>query len=142
MSDAEPYAGFIGTWLLIPESCEYEQGDPPQDSVYSIAEQQGRLTFDIRWTAADGRADHVTFEGVPDGAKRPFSGGDLADELSVEVVSPRDLRTAAYWQGRQRMVSQFQLDDTGTAMRVIQLVRFPDGSHLSNVSVYRRAPRG
>jgi len=36
------------------------------------------------------------------------------------------------------MVAQRQLDDSGQAMRVTQLVRLADGEHLANVSVYRR----
>ncbi len=39
------------------------------------------------------------------------------------------------------MVAQRQLDDTGTAMRVTQLVRFPDGTHAANVSIYRKQVR-
>lgn len=139
MSDAAPlYAGFLGTWILIPESCRYEQGEPPREGVYTIEETGGRLSFEIRWTAADGTSDRVKFEGVPDGVPVPFAGGDLADEFSVEAVSARDLRTSASFKGEERMVAQLQLDDTETAMRVTQVVRFPDGMHLSNVSVYRK----
>lgn len=139
MTDAAPlYAGFLGTWILIPESCQYEQGDPPKAGVYTIAERDGRLEFTIDWTAADGGTHHVEFDGVPDGVPVPFAGADLADALSIEAVSARDLRSSAYLNGREHMVAQRQLDDTGTAMRVTQIVRFSDGTHLSNVSIYRK----
>ena len=37
------------------------------------------------------------------------------------------------------MIAQRQLDETGTAMRITQLVRFSDGSQAANVGVYRKA---
>ncbi len=131
-----PYAGFLGTWILIPESCDYEQGDPPIEGSTTIEARDGRLVFELRWTDAEGRVDSVRFEGAPDGVPMPFDDDGLA--LAIEVVSARDLRTSAYLGGKELMVSQRQLDDTGAAMRVTQLVRYPDGSSLSNVSIYRR----
>lgn len=139
MSDDAPnYSGFLGTWVLIPESCRYEQGDPPRAGTYRIEARAGRLHFVIDWTAADGSAHHAEFSGVPDGVPAPFDGGELADALSVTVVSARDLRSSGYWRGAELMVAQRQLDDTGTAMRVTQVVRLPDGSSPANVSVYRK----
>lgn len=138
MSDEPLYAGFLGTWVLIPESCRYEQGDPPRAGIYRIAEVDGRLKFSIDWVAADGEAHQVEFDGVPDGAPVPFAGGDAVDAMSVHAVSPRDLRSSAFWKGQELMVAQRQLDESGRAMRVTQLVRFPDGTHLANVAIYRR----
>ena len=36
------------------------------------------------------------------------------------------------------MVAQRQLDASGNAMRVTQVVRFADGTSAANVAVYRR----
>ncbi len=142
MADGAPrYAGFLGTWMLVPGSCEYEQGDPPQEGTYRIAASGDELVFDIRWTDAEGRRDAATFRGRPDGAPIPFAGGDLADELRVEAVSARDLRKSALYRGKERMITQLQLDETGGAMRVTQVVIFPDGGHLANVSIYRKQAR-
>lgn len=143
MADApEPtYAGFLGTWILDPTTCDYEQGEPPQAGTYTIEERDGALHFHVAWTAADGGRHEVAFHGVPDGRREPFAGGDLADALSVSAVSPRELTSAAYYQGVERMVAQRQLDASGNAMRVIQAVRFPDGTQLANVAVYVRQVR-
>lgn len=138
MTDSPIYAAFLGTWMLIPDSCDYQQGEPPSAGRYRIEERDGELGFRIEWTDAAGAEHEVSFSGTPDGEPRPFAGGDLADALSIEAASQRELNTAAYFRGAQRMVAQRQLDDTRMAMRVTQLVRFPDGSSLANLAVYRR----
>ncbi len=135
------YAGFLGTWILIPASCDYEQGEPPTSGTYRIAEHDGRLEFTIDWTDAEGKPHHAEFSGVPDGRKMPFDGGELADAMSITAVSARELTSSAYLDGAELMVAQRQLDDTGLAMRVTQVVRFVNGSHAANVSVYRRHVR-
>lgn len=132
------YRSFIGTWTLIPESCQYEQGDPPRDGTYRIAQEGARLRFTIDWTDASDNAQQVTFAGVPDGVPAPFDGGALADALCVTVVSPRELNSSALYRGKERMVAQRQLDATEQAMRVVQVVRLSDGKSEVNVSVYRR----
>ena len=133
------HAGFIGAWILLPESCNYEQGDPPRAGTYRISEAEGgALDFEIGWIDSGGEEQVVRFSGVPDGGPAPIEGGELADAISVSAVSARELTTRAYWRGKERMVAQRQLDDSGAAMRVTQLVRFDDGTTLANTSVYRR----
>ena len=50
----------------------------------------------------------------------------------------RELNSYAYLNGHELMVAQRQLDDTAMAMRITQIVRLPDGSVLSNESIYRK----
>lgn len=38
-----------GTWLLVPELCHYETGEPPSSGVYTISTTGGVVTFRIRW---------------------------------------------------------------------------------------------
>lgn len=132
------YADFLGTWVLVPERCDYEQGDPPISGSYVIEEHDGALVFHIEWTDAAGETHSADFSGVPDGQPVPFAGGDLADALSVTAVSDRELWSSAYREGEELMVAQRQLDDTRTAMRVVQLVRFRGGTDAANVSLYRK----
>lgn len=138
MAQEPVYHGFLGCWELIPESCIYEQSDPPQSGAYRITKTDEGLRFDMSWVDISGESHEVSFCGVPDGSARPFNGADLADALSVTAVSERDLRSSAFYKGKERMVAQRQLDDSGQAMRVVQLVRLPDGTSPVNVSVYRR----
>ena len=133
------YAGFLGLWLLDPTSCDYEQGEPPRSGSYEIREDGERLVFTMIWVDAEGQEQKAQFSGVPDGRHEPFGGGDLADALSVTAVSPRELTSAAFYGGVERMTAQRQLDESGAAMRVVQLVRLPDGTKLLNQSIYHRA---
>ena len=138
---ADPLAGcaaFLGTWVLMPETCVYEQWAPPRAGTYRIDAEGDALRFTIDWIAADGAAHHATFAGRPDGVAVPFAGGDAVDAMAITLASPRDLRSSASWRGVERMVAQRQLDASGQAMRVTQLVRFADGTHAANVAVYRR----
>ncbi len=136
-----PYRDFLGRWQLIPESCRYEQGDPPVSGSYTIEQNKdGSLQFTAEWTDAAGKPGTVSFSGFPDGTKMPFNAGELADSLAVDAVSPRELNTYAYMDGREIMVAQRQLDGTGQAMRVTQLVRLPNGESPANVAIYRRVP--
>lgn len=143
-TEASLYVDFLGTWRLIPESCDYEQGEAPRAGTYVIKERGGALVFDIDWTDAEGTTHSASFSGVPDGQPRPFAGGDLADALSVTAVSDRELCSSALWRGEELMVAQRQLDETKTAMRVVQLVRFRNGTEATNVAIYKRqlAPTG
>jgi hypothetical protein len=139
LSDMSDYSDFLGHWILDPASCRYEQGEPPRSGSYRIDEDEGRLVFTIDWVDAEGEAQQISFSGRPDGEPEPFAGGDLADALAVTAVSPRELTSSAFYRGVERMTAQRQLDATGAAMRVVQLVRLPDGTKLLNTSIYRRA---
>lgn len=132
------YAKFLGSWILIPESCEYNQGDPPLSGNYHIIDEEGTLTFYMDWQDAQGVRHEVKFSGIPDGRRVPFNGGELADELSVHAISGRELNSYAFFKGKELMVAQRQLDETGGGMRVVQLVRLPNGESLVNTSVYRK----
>jgi hypothetical protein len=133
------YRDFLGLWQLIPESCQYEQGDPPASGSYQIAENKdGTLEFTATWVDAAGTSGSVSFSGFPDGTKMPFAAGELADALAIEAVSARELNSYAYLDGKELMVAQRQLDASRDAMRVTQVVRLPNGESPGNIAIYRR----
>lgn len=133
------YRDFLGLWQLIPESCQYEQGDPPTSGFHRIEENKdGTLEFTAQSVDADGKSGSVSFAGFPDGTKMPFAAGELADALAVEAVSKRELNSYAYLDGKELMVAQRQLDASGNAMRVTQIVRLPNGESPGNIAIYRR----
>ena len=92
----------------------------------------------MNWTDKENKDFSIEFSGIPDGKKVPFNGGALADEMAITAVSERELNSYAYLNGKELMIAQRQLDDTGMAMRITQVVRLPDGTNLSNESIYRR----
>lgn len=132
------YSGFLGQWQLNPESCQYDQEEIPKSGFYQISEKGDCLEFVIQWTDADDETHTVSFSGIPDGRKVPFNGGDIADELSVLAVSEKELNSYAYFKGKELLINQRQLDTSGQAMRVTQVVRLPDGGKISNVGIYQK----
>lgn len=138
MSEAV-YGSFLGTWILDPATCEYEQGDPPGSGTYVIEETEaGELSFTIEWEDGAGESHRVSFAGPPNGEKVPFDGGELVDAFSLTPVSARELNSSAFYRDQELMIAQRRLDESGMAMRVIQQVRLPDGSRPTNVAIYRR----
>lgn len=139
MSNTSLFAGFIVTWILDPSSCQYEQGDPPTAGLYSISEKEGRLFFTIAWTDANGKVHDVVFNGLPDGVPVPFVVSGAVEEMSIQATSRRELRSTAFFQNKPTMIAQRQLDESGRAMRVTQVVMFPDGERLANVATYMKS---
>ena len=74
MSVDPVYRGFLGTWTLIPESCVYEQSEPPQEGTYLIREEERGLTFVIDWIDAEGEHHQISFSGNPSGERVPIPG--------------------------------------------------------------------
>ncbi len=134
------YADFLGIWDLDPESCDYEQSEPPSSGYYTIREDKGGLTFDMVWIDAGGESHAHSFTGMPDGRSQPFNGGDLADAISITAASPVALNSAAFYQGRQLMTATRILKDGGSVMEVRQSVLLPDGTQPTNFACYRRRP--
>ncbi len=134
------YADFLGIWDLDAATCVYEQSDPPSSGSYTISESKHGLTFRMAWTDTDGEQHVHSFSCMPDGQPKPFNGGELADAISVTAVSPVELNSAAFYQGRQLMTAARTLKDGGIVMEVRQSVLLPDGTQPTNFACYRRRP--
>ena len=53
MESPATHRHFLGRWVLIPESCQYEQGDPPTNGRYHIEQRDdGSLQFTAEWIDA------------------------------------------------------------------------------------------
>ena len=134
----EIYSEFLGSWVLIPDSCKYEQGNPPQSSLYYIFQKDDQLVFRIEWVDDKGENSNIEFGGIPNGIPVPFSGGELADEISIEAKSNKELNSIAFKKGQTRMIAQRQLDETDQAMRVTQVVYHEDGTQSANIGIYQK----
>ena len=133
-----PYQEFLGNWELIPLTCVYEQGEAPIAGTYSIEENDGVLTFHMGWTDAGGGQHDYSFGAKPDGKRKPFNGGMLADSISVIAASDTELNSAAYKDGQELMLATRTLSDDGDYMEVRQIVRLPDLTEPTNFARYRR----
>lgn len=132
------YQGFLGSWVLDVETCDYEQGDPPKSAIYKIAEAGDELVFDMDWIDANDESHHASFQAPPDGTHLPFNGGELADTLSVTAVSEHQLNSSAYRGGIELMVAARSLSEDGSKMEVLQKVNLPDGTSPTNRSTFHR----
>ena len=45
MSEEKLYKDFLGSWQLIPDSCKYQQGEPPKSGEYHIEVDGELLVF-------------------------------------------------------------------------------------------------
>lgn len=138
MQHSKIYADFLGIWELEVESCAYEQSEPPLEGHQIITDGPQGLAFQMSWTDRGGDMHSYTFAGIPDGKARPFAGGDLADAISVTLVSDTELKVSALLTGRELMTARYLLDADGMHLDLIQAVHLPDGSTPANIARYRR----
>jgi hypothetical protein len=138
MEHSKIYADFLGIWELEVESCAYEQSEPPLDGHQIISDGPDGLVIQMSWTDRQGETYSHMFAGVPDGKARPFAGGELADALSVTLVSDTELKVSAFLKGRELMTARYLLAEGGTHLDLIQAVHLPDGSTPANVARYQR----
>ncbi len=140
MSAGPTYRHFIGEWILVAETCIYEQGNAPVSGTYRIEESDGKLVFHMGWQDEGGETHNYSFSAIPDGMPHKFNGGDLADSLSVTAISENELNSSAFYKEKELMIATRTLVDGGAYMDVRQSVRLPDGTEPSNFSRYKRVP--
>ncbi|SNZ05129.1 hypothetical protein [Cohaesibacter gelatinilyticus] len=138
MSIATAGERFIGDWVLEVDRCHYEQGSPPRSGSYRIEREGEELVFHMKWVDVEGEIFNLSFRGIPDGEPRPYSGGELADHLSLDAPSPTKLNSSAYLKGVELMIATRTLVDGGKHMVLTQTIILPDGSKPTNSSRYRR----
>ena len=66
MSEEKLYKDFLGSWQLIPDSCKYQQGEPPKSGEYHIEVDGELLVFKMIWTDSEDKKYEIQFSGVPD----------------------------------------------------------------------------
>ena len=138
MEHSKIYADFIGIWELEVESCAYEQSEPPVEGHQIISDGPAGLSFQMGWTDRAGESHSFVFAGIPDGAPRPFAGGQLADAIAVSLLSDVELKVSAFLAGRELMTAKYLLHADGHYLELIQAVHLPDGSTPTNIARYRR----
>ncbi|MCK0070985.1 MULTISPECIES: hypothetical protein [Kordiimonas] len=138
MSDKPLYQGFLGEWILDPDSCEYEQGEPPVTGYYAIHQNGEELEFKMAWVDTEGEQHAHSFRCKPDGHQYKFAGGDLADAISVTATSENTLDSSAFYRDQERMMAYRTLVNGGTEMEVVQKVNLPGGGAPSNFARYVR----
>ncbi|MDG2097493.1 MAG: hypothetical protein P8J83_08440 [Paracoccaceae bacterium] len=132
------YKSFLGKWALIKGSCVYEQGLPPLDGHYIISVKTKDLLFEMIWIDHHGERQEFRFRGRPNGLSFPFSGGELADSLTTEIISERELNTKAFKDDIKVMEVKRTLSNSLKQMTISQTVFLPDFNKLTNWSSYSK----
>lgn len=132
------YKSFLGKWALIKGSCVYEQGLPPLDGHYFISAKAKDLLFEMIWIDNHGERHEFRFRGRPNGLSFPFSGGELADSLTTEIISERELNTKAFKDDIKVMEVKRTLSNSLKQMTMSQTVFLPDFNKLTNWSSYSK----
>ncbi|MBU2534175.1 MAG: hypothetical protein KKB37_15650 [Alphaproteobacteria bacterium] len=130
--------GFLGTWLLDPASCVFEQGDPPRAAVHRITLEGDELVITMNWTEASGETGHAAFRVPADGTPVPFSAGPLADMLRLSSMSTSELTLSASCNGLELMTAKRVLASDGRSLALTQTVHLPDFSAPTNTATYAR----
>lgn len=130
--------GFLGTWVLVPASCNFDLGAPPRDGRYRIERAGEGLKVSMKWADHAGTVRANSFEAVPDGRLYPGDGG--IDALSMVLTEDDVLDTLAYRDGEVMMVTRRVLSQDQRTMTVLMSGRRADGSLWENRAVYRLSP--
>ena len=103
-----------------------------------ISQSAGEVVIRMVLTDAEGQVHDTTFRGAPNGVPAPFDGGILVDALSIDTPADDRLDSAAFWKGEQLMTAMRTLSADGNRMEIVQTVRLPDETVLTNTSSYIR----
>ena len=132
------YQAFLGTWVLDPTTCRYEQGEPPRADRHRIVADGYDLVITMDSTDAGGEDHHVSFRAPANGQEIPFNAGPLADTLCLTLPSPHELHLAASCDGLELMTATRTLDADGTTLHLVQTVHLPDFTAPANRATYRK----
>ena len=131
---------YAGTWLLLPELCLYEEGDPPESGVYSVEWKDGRADISISWQASDGHSHNISFGGPSDGTRQP-TGSDVPSHPSISHVDQYTLDSRAFDRDNEIAYARRTASRDGELLVTVQAGRRPDGTQFHNFQVYKRGGR-
>lgn len=129
---------FLGTWRLLPEQSVYQAGTPPLQAIYSFKkEEEETISVRIQWTDHTHESFDISYQIQPDGLRKTFDNPAIADELMAEFVSPVELNSFTYKEGKLTSFASRKIDQDGL-MTVLQRMYLPDGKTVENVQFYQK----
>jgi hypothetical protein len=128
---------FLGTWILQPEECRYESGEPPISGMYSISLQDETLWFQMVWTTIEGKEFKVEYCEIPDGEEHPYENKQLVDSIRLTPKSATVLESEGFKDDLLSMRATRELIEEDL-MKVTFEGMLPEGQSYYNISVYKR----
>ena len=86
MENSKQSDRYVGTWILVPELCLYEEGEPPLLGRYKIEQQSNEVQISVWWKSKDGTELETEFGGSNDGTKIPADYPGVS-HLSITRIS-------------------------------------------------------
>jgi len=139
--DLEEKRIYLGTWILVPELCLYEEGNPPVSGIYRISQLDGDVRISIDWEAQDGMKHQIEFQAPDSGAKQP-SNNPGTSHFSITRVSPLILDSHAYAGEEEVAYARRRASGDGLLLATVQAGRRANGRSFRNFQVYRRHTAG
>jgi len=131
-------AVFVGEWVLAPELCLYNVGEPPRSGVYRIAPGgHGGFDINIEWEAADGSRHSVSFGGPADGRAIPSEAPGVS-HITLTQIDAHTLDSAAFQSDQMLSYARRRAAADGSLLVTVQEAPAPDGGRMRNFQVYRR----
>jgi hypothetical protein len=127
---------FPGTWVLDPDTLDYQFGRPGRRATYVIEAIPDGLLFHLDAEDADKNPIKVTYGGKLDGTDQPLPGADAAlvltrfGENMIESTLKRQGKVVDRW-------TREMLPDR-RRMKITQHVLRPNGEEFRNTSLYRK----
>jgi len=127
---------FLGSWSLVPELCQYQDGHPPLSSDYKIDLKNNDVHFDVSWVDEKEKAHHIEFGGPVDGTVNPHNGGKI--EVSFTRIDDLRLDSSTYHNGFEASYVHRKASQDGKLMIVVTVQNHQDEGSTRNFQVYRR----
>lgn len=127
---------FIGTWQLVPELCQYQDGHPPLSGTYKITENGEDVSMELDWTDEHEKDHHLAYGGPMDGTVIQIKGGKL--EASYTRIDELRLDSASYYDGRETAYAHRKASEDGQLMVVLMVHHHKEERSTRNFQVYRR----
>ena len=132
---------YLGTWILVPELCLYDEGNPPVSGIYRISQLDDDVRITIDWEAQDGSTHQIEFQAPDSGVKQP-SNNPGPSHFAITRVSPLILDSRAYADQEEVAYARRRASDDGLLLATVQVGRRPNGTSFRNFQVYRRQTTG
>jgi hypothetical protein len=132
---------YAGTWLLLPELCLYDEGDPPTSGVYTLAWSSSGIEISIAWQAADGQSHSISFGGPGDGSLQP-TGNDVPSHLSITHIDASTLDSSAFDGTTEIAYARRRVSGDRRLLVTVQTGVRSDGTRFRSFQVYEREDDG
>lgn len=127
---------YNGKWVLIPELCIYQSGEPPISGSYEIQTEDGFTQFQIEWKDKSGGENTIQFGGIANGEKCESDTPGISHVI-YQRVSNLILDSTAFNDEEILLYARRAASLDGKILAVSQVL-YAKGTSSTNFQVYRR----